>query len=157
MVPRPSRGFLFHSASLFPSSSERPPVPPCLAFSGLRDFSLCPLRQEILPRTPRLRADYPFELVVESLTLSLFQAGLGVPPFFVLNLVLCGLLGLPLIIILGMTCLYPLRVDRQDRSHIYFHQGLGVLSPKASTWPELWEVLIAFAKQNNEGRRDGVF
>ena len=36
-------------------------------------------------------------LVVESLTPSLFWAGLGGPPFSVLNLVLCGMLGLPLV------------------------------------------------------------
>lgn len=43
------------------------------------------------------------------------------------------------------------------QDHVYFHQGFVVLSPKASTWPEPWEVLLVFVKQKNERQRDGVF
>lgn len=41
------------------------------------------------------------------------------------------------------------------QDHIYFHQGFVVLSPKASTWPEPWEVLIVFVKQKNESSEMG--
>lgn len=153
----PSKGFLFHSSSLFPSSSELPPVPPCLAFSGLRDFSLCSLRQEILPQTPRPCADYPFELACGGKPYSVpLLSWAGWPSLLCAQSSALRDAGFSFgHTILGMTCLYPLRLDRWDRSHTYFHQGFVVLSPKASTWPEPWEMLIAFVKQKNGGRRDG--
>ena len=95
---RPSTAFPLHSPSLFSSYSELPLVHACLAFSVLRDFSLCSLCQEILLQTPPLRAYYPPEL-----------ACCGKPYFVLLPscvlcpslpsacLVLCGMLSLPLV------------------------------------------------------------